>query len=201
MTGKIMEKENVSPDRALRLTHLGILTFGIASWISGNLADDYKHLEHTGFIVHKWLGICTALFIIIRVALGLFGSEVARFSRWLPITGERITPVLEDLKGLLRLKLPHRPTHQGVAGLVQIFGLTVFICLAASGGLLFFLLDPGVKTRGIIHDIKEVHEVGEILIPAFLSLHVGAVVLHALAGNPVWKRMLFSVEMQKNQAE
>jgi len=201
MTDKVNEKSSSSPDIWLRLTHLGILIFGIAAWLSGNLADDYKHIEHAGFAFHKWLGMGAASCILIRIGLGLFGSEVARFSRWLPITNERIAYVLEDMKGILRLKLPHRPTHQGLAGVVQTFGLTVFVLIACSGGTLFFLLEPGFKASGIVHDIKEVHEIGEILIPAFLSLHVGAVVMHALAGNHVWKRIFFAAEEQKNLTE
>lgn len=201
MSGNIEEKNTASPDIWLRLTHLGLLVFGMAAWLSGNMADDYKHVEHTGFIVHKWLGTGAAFFILIRIGLGLFGSEVARFSRWLPITGQRIAAAVEDIKGLLQLKLPHRQTHLGLAGVVQTFGLTVFTSIAVSGGILFFLLEPGFRVRGIVHDIKEVHEIGEILIPAFLSLHVGAVVMHALAGNHIWKRILFPVEEQKNQVE
>jgi cytochrome b len=165
------------------------------------LAGDYKHIQHAGFAFHKWLGIGASVFVLVRIGLGLFGSEVARFSRWLPITGKRIAHVMEDIKGLLRFKLPHRQTHQGLAGVVQTFGLSLFVLIACSGGLLFFLLEPGFKAKGIVHDIKEFHEIGEILIPAFLSLHVGAVVMHALAGNHVWKRIFFAAEEQKNTTE
>jgi ABC-type uncharacterized transport system YnjBCD permease subunit len=37
--------------------------------------------------------------------------------------------------------------------------------------------------------IEELHEVGEVLIPVYLALHVGSVVVHSLAGHPIWQRM------------
>ncbi|MDP3181711.1 MAG: hypothetical protein Q8M54_02705 [Desulfobaccales bacterium] len=42
-----------------------------------------------------------------------------------------------------------------------------------------------------MHFIKEIHEVGVWLIPIFLGIHVGAVILHALAGNHLWRKTFF----------
>ena len=37
--------------------------------------------------------------------------------------------------------------------------------------------------------VEELHETGESMIPLYLFLHVGAVILHTISGNSVWKRM------------
>lgn len=50
------------------------------------------------------------------------------------------------------------------------------------------MLGPGVE-RDIFEVVEEIHEVGESLIPLFLALHVGAVLLHTLCGKAIWKRM------------
>ena len=42
-----------------------------------------------------------------------------------------------------------------------------------------------------MHMVKEAHEVGTVLIPAYLALHVGAVIAHSLAGQHVWKEIFF----------
>jgi len=89
------------------------------------------------------------------------------------------------------LRLPDRPTHQGLSGLVQTFGLAVFSWMAITGSLMFFYLEPGHKAMGLMHFIKEIHEVGVWLIPIFLGIHVGAVTLHALAGNHLWRKTFF----------
>ncbi|NTU43118.1 MAG: cytochrome b/b6 domain-containing protein [Nitrospirales bacterium] len=188
-----MKKETRKEESSMGLPgitiHLGIMAFGIAAWLTGEGADDYKKLDHSGFTLHSWIGIGVASFVFIRLIMGLFGPSGMRFSQWIPYNRERLGLVGEDIKGLFRLRLPDRESHQGLAGLVQTFGIAVFTLMALTGGLLFFLLEPGQKAQGLSHDLKEIHEAGEALIPLFLLTHAGAVLLHTLTGKPVWKRI------------
>jgi cytochrome b561 len=39
--------------------------------------------------------------------------------------------------------------------------------------------------------IKELHEAGEALIAVFLAVHLAAVLVHALAGDQRWRKMVF----------
>jgi cytochrome b len=179
--------------------HLGLAVFGIAAALTGLLADDYKHAEHLGFTVHSWFGMGLAVFAGIRLIAGIIGPPGLRFARWMPFTPDRFRAVIEDVAGLMRFRMPERPTHQGLAGAVQSFGLAVFFLMAATGVYLFFFLEPGWKARGLVHAVKELHEVGEVLIPLFLSLHGGAVIMHALRGNHLWKKMLFLSDRMKSR--
>jgi hypothetical protein len=77
--------------------------------------------------------------------------------------------------------------HEGLAGLTQAFGITVFAWMGATGTGLF-LLGGGPESE-FFEVMEEIHEVGEALIPFYLALHVGSVLLHSLAGNPLWRRM------------
>ncbi len=185
-------------DDLTRLIHLGLVVVGIAAWVSGFFAGDYKRMGHPGFSVHRWLGISLGFLVFFRVWIGFYGSKEALFREWVPYTAERLRWVMEDLFNLLRLKLPDRPAHGGLAGLIQIFGLAVFTWMAATGTLMFFFLQAGQKARGLMHVLKELHEAGLWLIPIFLGIHVGAVTLHALAGNPVWRRAFFLEQRPKN---
>jgi len=143
------------------------------------------------------LGIGASLFILLRLLLGLFGPSDLRFTEWLPYTKERLIPVFEDISGLLRFRLPERHIHEGLAGIVESFGLAVFVCMSLTGAVLFIYLEPGYKARGVIHLIKELHEIGKIFIPVFLSIHAGAVILHALGGRHLWRKM-FLLERRDN---
>lgn len=185
-------------DDLTRLIHLGLLVLGIAAWVSGLFAGDYKRMGHLGFSVHRWLGISLSILVFFRVWMGFCGSKEALFREWVPFTPARLRWVMEDLVNLLCLKLPDRPSHGGLAGVVQTFGLAVFAWMSVTGTLLFFLLEPSRKARGLIHFIKELHEAGLWLIPIFLGIHVGAVTLHALAGNPVWRRAFFLEQRPKS---
>jgi len=171
--------------------HFGLMVFGVLAWLTSFGAGDYKKMEPFWFLLHKWLGVSTALFVGARIWYGFYGPEEARFAHWVPITRERLWEVLQDLGGLLTLKLPERPPRQGLAGLWEAFGLAVFAWMAASGAFMFFFLTPGQKARGVVWLVKELHELGEWLIPVFLVVHMAAVGLHALAGDHRWRKMFF----------
>lgn len=178
-------------DEITRLIHLGLTVFGILALITGLWAGDYKRAHHLGFSLHKWLGLTLSFFMAWRIWNGFYGDDAARFSQWVPFSSERLKLVLEDALNLLRLKLPDRPTHQGVAGLVETFGLAIFAWMASTGTIMALFLMPGRKASGFMHVIKEFHELGLWLIIAFLVIHVGAVTLHALAGDHLWRKMFF----------
>jgi cytochrome b len=174
--------------------HFGLMGFGVLAWLTGELAYDYKGMQHLAFKVHKMLGLGVALFIAARLYHGFRGPKTARFAAWVPYTTERLRLAFEDILGLIKLKLPDRPPHQGLAGIWETFGLAVFTWMSITGLYMFLFLTPGVKTPGFMHVIKELHEVGEDLIPIFLVVHVAAVVVHALAGDHRWRKMLFLQE-------
>ena len=174
-----------------RIIHLGLMVFALAAWAASGWAEDYAHTEHLGFTVHSWLGMGLATFVSLRLVYGLVGPSSVRFSQWVPCTKARLVFVWEDILTLFKSRLPDRPSHQGLAGLVQTFGLLTFLWIAVTGSLMFFYLKPGQEAGGVLHFVMEMHEIGETAIPLFLGLHVGAVVLHAVFGNHLWRRMLF----------
>lgn len=178
-----------SHDYSTRLIHFGLAGFGVAAFIASDWAGQYKEAEHFGFTVHLWLGMAAAIFIIARLIYGIAGPENVRFSTWVPYTQQRLALVKEDLTRLARFQLPHREAHDGLAGLIQAIGLAAFAVMAITGITMFFFLETGQKATGWIHLIKEVHEATGGVVGAYLFLHVGAVVLHTLTGQPVWKRM------------
>jgi len=178
-------------DAGTRLLHLGIVVFGLLAWGTGWLAEDYKHERHAGFTIHGWIGTGAAAATALRLFWGIIGPRASRFWNWLPVTGGRLRLVVEDVRGLLRLQLPDREPRQGLAAAVESFGLAVFTFLSATGVILFLYLEPGMKARGTMHLVKELHEAGEALLPLFFATHAGAVVLHALTGRHLWKSMFF----------
>jgi cytochrome b len=171
--------------------HFGLMIFGVLAWLTGDWAGDYKKVKHLGFMVHKMLGMGAALFVAGRLFHGFWGPEPARFASWVPCTPERVKMILEDIRGLFTLKLPERAPHQGLAALWETFGLAVFTWMTATGLSMFLFLVPGQKAHGAVRLVKELHEFGEGLVPIFLGVHVGAVILHALMGDHRWRTIFF----------
>ncbi|MCX5891240.1 MAG: cytochrome b/b6 domain-containing protein [Deltaproteobacteria bacterium] len=184
-------QERVELDGFTRFIHLGLTVFGLLALITGFFAGDYKHPHHAGFSFHKWFGIGLATFLALRLWHGFTGPQEARFREWVPYTRERLLFILKDIMTLLKSQLPERPPRQGLSGLVQTFGLAAFAWMGATGALMFILMTPGVKARGFLRLIKEMHEAGWWLALVFLCIHGGAVIIHALAGQDLWRPMFF----------
>jgi len=88
-------------------------------------------------------------------------------------------------------KRPKRPAHLGIAGLINAAGLVIFSWMALTWSFMFFFLEPGRRSGSLLHFVKEIHEVGETLVPTYLVIHIGAVIIHALYGRDIWRKMFF----------
>lgn len=168
-----------------KIIHMGLAIFGIIAYLT---AEGAEHSDGGfGNQLHAYLGLTLMAFIILRVLHAYTGTTEMRFSSWSPFSKSQWTQAIEDVKNLLRLKMPERGMHEGLAGLVQAFGLMIFAWMGATGTALYFINE---STHGTLFEIfEETHEVGESLIPLFLILHVGAVIAHTLTGKPNWKKM------------
>ena len=155
----------------IQWSHLGIVMFGITSYLTAELAEDYQGL---GYLLHAYLGMALLLFLFSRCIYGFVGIKLYRFTHWLAYKRSYLKSVQEDLRSLIKLKLPDRQDHQGIAGLVQAFGFFVFLWMAVTGTILY------INNAYEDSIISELHEAGEDLIPIFLCFHIGAVLLHYL---------------------
>lgn len=168
-----------------KLLHLGMASFGIAAYLTGELAEDGS--GGTGYWLHAYLGLSLAVFVLLRIVRGVTGPGPLRFSDWSPFSRRQWAMALQDLGSLIRFRVPQRGMHEGLAGLTQAVGIAIFALMAVTGTVL--LLPSGGLEDGLFEAMEEMHEAGEALIPLYLALHVGAVVLHSLAGHANWRRM------------
>src|SRR5690349_12467488 len=109
-----MQDHAVKLDIPTRVLHLGLALFGLAACWSGEDANDFAKPEHGGYTLHLWLGIGMAVFVTLRLGWGLAGPAGARFANWMPWNAARFKLVTDDLRGLLKLRLPERESHEGV---------------------------------------------------------------------------------------
>lgn len=179
-------------DVVTRLLHLGLAILAVTEWLLGlTVAGSYDEPQHTGYLVHMWLGISFTTLLLLRVLWGFVGPAAVRFVNWVPWSTARLALVWEDIRALCRLRIPPRTSHEGLAGLVQALGLLAFLWIGLTGLVISTQITPGMRLHGWPHAVKELHQVGQILIPVYLGLHVGAVLVHALQGQQLWKKMIF----------
>jgi len=165
-----------------KLIHGGLAAFGIFAYLTAEGAEGDR--ASFGYLLHAYLGFTVAAFVLARLLSGAFGRKEMRFAYWWPFRAVALQRVVQDLRSLIRLRLPERNMHEGIAGLLQLFGLALFGWMSATGIALYFF------AGAVGEAAEEAHEIGEALIPAFLAAHVGAVIVHSLFGAPVWRRML-----------
>lgn len=175
----------------VRFWHLAMIALVVTALLTGDGADDYKKMEHAGFLLHGRVGLTVFTALCLYFLYGLIGPKGHRLYSWFPFTGARLRQTGKDIAVLTRFKLPEHNRRQGLAGFVQFFGLMVFSWLAVTGSLMYFFMERGAKAHGFMHMVKEAHEVGTILIWVYLALHVGAVIAHSLTGHQVWKDIFF----------
>jgi cytochrome b len=200
----IMNTENIvvaatAPlGKPVRFWHLAMIALVLIALLTGEGADDYKELKNAGFLLHGKVGVTVFIALCCYFLYGFLGPQGSRLTQWFPFTPSRLRQTGQDIAVLFRGKLPEHKRRQGLAGLVEFFGLLVFSWLAVTGTLMYLFLERGSKAQGIMHAVKEAHEIGTALIWVYLALHVGAVIAHSLSGHQVWKEMFF---LKKNTAE
>jgi len=168
-----------------RLLHAGMAIFGIAAYLSAELAE-HAEGDSTGYLIHAYLGLSLMSVLAIRFMDGYGSRGVMGFRGWFPFSRSQFQLAVEDVGQLLQFKMPHRLAHQGITGVVQAAGLLIFMWMAITGTGIYFL---GAADSGFGEILEELHEVGEALVPLYLLLHIGSVFLHSLAGTPVWQKM------------
>lgn len=168
-----------------KILHAGMAIFGITAFLTGEIAENGSN--SAGFYIHAYLGLSLTLFVIMRLVSGISGSGRMRFSSWSPLSSMQWKLASQDVRSLMKLQVPERGMHEGLSGLTQAFGLILFSWMGATGTGLFLLNEGQQKT--LFEIIEELHEVGEALIPLYLALHVGSVLVHSLAGKSIWQRM------------
>jgi cytochrome b561 len=168
-----------------KVLHAGMAGFGIAAFLTGEFGEGGA--DSPGYLIHAYLGLSLAAFVLLRIVSGVSGSHALHFSSWSPLSRRQWAMTLQDLGSLARLRVPSRGMHEGLAGLTQAFGIAIFTGMGVTGTGLF-LLGSGPESE-LFEIMEEAHELGEALIPLYLVLHVGSVLLHSLAGDPIWRRM------------
>ena len=177
-----MSNQEYSYPTYAKVIHFGIVVFGITAFLTGELAE-----APSSYFIHAYLGLSLAAFMLLRIFVGFVPSSALSFKGWSPLSRLQWKLAVEDVKVLLMFSVPHRNKHLGLAGLTQAFGLNIFALMAVTGTGLFLLAGP--TETAMFEFLEEVHEIGELLIPLYLALHVGAVLLHTFSGNPIWKKM------------
>jgi len=103
-----------------KILHMGLAAFGVTAYLTAELAENGHNTF--GYLLHAYLGLSLAAFLLMRAIPGLIGGGVLKFSGWSLFSRKQWTQAFEDTRGLFKLQVPERGMHEGMAGLVQAVG-------------------------------------------------------------------------------
>ena len=161
-------------DLTTRLIHwslvvLVILQFGTAEW---------------GWLSMRWhfrFGYATLVLVCVRVLWGIVGSESSRFSHFL--RGPRT--IAAYMRGTLWHRFGHPVSHNPLGALSVLVLLALLFVQCISGMFASDAIDTfgplvGRVSGSTVRLMTHLHEINQKLLLGFITLHVAAVLLHAL---------------------
>ncbi len=170
-------------DLPVRVFHWALVLLVTTSWITAQTGFDE---------IHEWSGYSVLTLVVFRILWGLFGSENARFSRFL-------TPpavAWDHLKATSTRTAPHYDTHNPAGGWMVI-ALLLMLLLQAGTGLFSSddILFEGPFAAAVSSQwsewAKNIHARSFNIMLALVAVHVLAVGLHELHGERLIKAMWF----------
>lgn len=95
-----MKELNYDYPRYAKILHMGLAVFGVTAYLSAELAENGHNT--VGYLLHAYLGLSLAAFLLMRVIPGLIGGGVLTFSGWSLFSRKQWTQTFEDIRGLVQ---------------------------------------------------------------------------------------------------
>ncbi len=187
---------------ATRFLHVGlVLTVTLQLFISLVMTepgDDGSAFGKLLFEAHEIIGLTALLIVISHWVWSLSNQVDGGLKHLFPWRGDAWKDVVDDVKGLMDIKLPEGGMRGGLPGLIHGLGLLAVTGIAMTGGMLWLLL-PEVGEPGMIAEVfKEFHEGFATLVWTYWIGHGGIAMAHHFSGHDYVKKM-FSFSKDKVQ--
>ncbi len=177
------------PDPALvwdlwvRLTHWLLVLTVAGAWATRKLPGDW-------FQLHTWLGYCTFVLVVTRLAWGLVGTRHARFAQFVRAPGA----IWRYLSGLLAGRAVSTAGHNPLGALMVLALLGLLLGQACTG---LFASDPDVFEYGplmgyispqLSRQLTGWHEEIAQIMLVFIGVHVLAALVYLVVKreNLIW---------------
>lgn len=179
-------------DRLIRVFHWGLLLSVAVAYYTAK-TDGAPFLFPIE--VHAQAGYLILSLLIFRVLWGVLGTHYARFSTFLYAPNAMVTYA----GALARRRQPSYASHNPLGGWMVILML-LSLCFQAVSGL--FLSDH-IFFQGPFHELvgrdlsralSMLHALNSDVLLVLISLHVAALVMHKLMGEPLITAMLTGVK-------
>lgn len=140
------------------------------------------------FEVHEWFGLAIAA-IVVGFWIVAIRNRAEGISHMFPWSVRRLKQVAGELRDAVQGRLPAGGPDSSLPGLIHGIGFLAATALAASGTIIFVLLQIGQIRTDFGHTIREIHETIATVLIAYWLIHTAMAGLHWLKGQSVVKNM------------
>ncbi len=185
-------EDTVNWARSIRWLHFGLALTVITQLLTSQFMTPPFDVHTTilgkaVFSLHEYDGF--AVVGIIELHWLWLAMDQRLFRHLFPWTLHGFAEVREDLKHLLRGRLPNTGDRGGLPGLVHGLGLLTATAMGLTGLSIFWLLHTSAPPKVIKALLLQLHSLIAYLMWAYLAGHVLLAVVHQIMGYPVIKRM------------
>jgi cytochrome b561 len=150
--------------------------------------------EATAFTLHEYVGLASTAIIALFwlwILLRQEGSSLGVLFPW--FSRQRLAIFRDDVvlhvRCAARLRLPDPERSNALSSAIQGAGLALVLVMAGTGTVGYALWAEGTAMTGLTHTIFEVHGTLANVVWGYVTVHVGAALLHELLGH----RMLYQM--------
>lgn len=141
------------------------------------------------FQAHRWLGMVAVAVVAAHWVYSLQTPGAGGWRHLFPWSPKTRPVIGQELRDLVRLRMPAGGPGGGIAGLVHGLGLLAVTVMAVSGVVLFFGFSGTGHLAPLPHRAAEIHSLMANFVWAYWYGHVGLAVLHEWGDHPVLRSM------------
>lgn len=172
---------------ATRFLHLGmVLTVSFQLLISLIMVTpDHEGgiFSRLAFEAHEVIGLSALTIVFLHWGWSLVNQLNGEPNHLFPWFGAARQKLLQEMKDVLKGKLPAGGNRGGLPGFIHGLGLLAVTGIAVTGGLLFVLFPETGKAGFVVEAIAELHEGLATLVWTYWLGHGGVAILHHVSGH------------------
>lgn len=187
-------------DNGTRFLHMGlagIVTLQLFTSL-GVEAPEPDHALPTGLDAlllntHEWLGMAALLIVLAHWAWSTWANGGAGLRHLLPWRAADRQKIIQESRGLIRLRMPPAGPGAKLPGLMHGLGLLAVTGMALTGAVLFFWMPENGKLTTFTEVAKELHGFIATFVWIYWGGHAGMAVLHHVWGRDGTLRNMFKL--------
>lgn len=181
--------------RPTRLLHFGLattVTFQLLISLvmeAPEAGEKRSAFESLSFEIHEWVGMAALFVVLAHWIWSIRSRDNSNIGYLFPWGKTGLESVMNDLRALKNRRLPEGGGQGGLPGFMHGLGFLAVTGMAATGGILFFILPEDGSKNALAELFHHIHGFIANFVWAYWGGHLAAALLHKMMGHDTVKNM------------